>query len=1330
MDRFSFVAPVRVKVLVVPVGGLRHDDLNRYFELLRPTNDIRLLDVTPIPECRHFNPQTFPQGRVFYDISLNLPEEETVFLQEFEPFRKVFIVLGIGEYNKNANDPEAAIGDLKSQFPTAIVHNCIYFNSPPDVVEQQFSLTYYLRSAGDLNITALETTMCGVTRNYLHALDEIALSFENLTLRSPVSLIDGNVLTRTINYAQKRLSSGSSFKVSFSNGQDMAKQTDLKLRALQRQTGRHSKLMGNFFLLAGRYNDAIQYFTDAAINSKKSEDYLWLASALEGLAVSSLMLSFLGLPFHVQNPMLASVLQVPKNKVLSLGSANSKLSSDSFAAKNSTTIASPRNSTSSTLSFGVSAASLTGGLPDLSILSLPELLRLLCLRASQFYQLSAAEVEDCVPDLVYVESLIRNIKLMITLYLSGSEPLETILDSVVRSTPIAQNGPKDGSLVLKAEIVQEIDKVFSLQLIDLDFAEQCRVYCALSSVYADLGLYRKQAFILRILLVALLPKVSRMEKEPSTSGLNSQSSISSIFLLLFQVYRIDTEPEINEPMAKEHISDWSTLQILLIKICLRIAEALQDYKTLARLCVLTFTRYSHCLLSEDQNKLKEKLSWLNLLLEKDGPDSTLPYPDPFMVRGLTFIPGPTNSDLVPFSEVEQLNGSLADGAIIFNPFTKSKTASSQDKIICVDEVYQLRALLQNPFPYEVELHDISIVTSDDVQVETITNLVKRVTSNTAIKTDQNGGNGWNAPSRRAIHINGSMSSNAIGSVTLPHNSVSHILISFKALDPGQLVIKGLKLKAGTSRSQVFLVLENETSSGFQKIKTFGVQEPTPDGKVLDKLIENLAGTTINSRVTTRELALSVIPRQPSLSVIKNLVTNGWIMLLEGEKQHFHLELKNTSIEPISYLSFSFWDSTSDTINSKLSQSGAYSAEDTYELEWLLIKNRPFSVVNKQEIASQHQIIKPNDNFKIDYEINGKRGMTELKLILEYSNKDRTTSGQSYMKTVSVPLNVSIQPSLEIVGCDVIPFFSSSLHGYVAGPNVDNDIVQRNMNSLLDFIATVKASPGEDISDYCLLILDVKNYWKHKLCANIGNKFLSGNKYLVNEILDPLETCRFLLPVRRIRHDVVDISKPIPSLRNKQFIKNYNISEEEETQERKNFWIKSILLEGLSGKWNTAGTKHERSGSLDIRRVRLSTTMTNVLMYDSILIQHSIYYDDQLKEEVQKENNEFRLQRERFYVLKTVIANRTQKDLSGVLRHVPFPVNATTKSDLSIELKILYNGVLQKHIGEAIKLGETREISLGFMILEKGRYEWGSIFDVSEEKGTRVVGREPVYINAL
>lgn len=1317
-DRFSFVAPARTKVLVVPLGST--EEFSPYFERVRVASDIRLVDVSPIPSCRYFNPQAFPQGRVLYDYFVTSPEEETVFLHDFQPFRKTFIVLGVGKFLEA--DPRA-VQRLAAQFPTAIVHNCIYFDTPADKT-QSLDDKFYVGSL--LNITSLETIMCSVTANYLLALDAYASSFENITLRLPVLLTDSNVLTRTINNAQKRLSSGSSFKVSFASTPG-ATAPDLKMKSLQKQTGRQAKLMGYFFLLAGRCNDALQYFTDAAINLKKSEDYLWLASALEGLAVASLMLLFLGLPYQVQNPMLASVLQIAKNKTLY---PPNRSSIDSSSVKQSSRVSSPRNSTSSTLSFGFNN-NLTS--TDLAGVLLPEFLRLLCQRASQCYQLSTGDVENCVPDLVYVESLIRSIKFMTCVYLAGAED-PTIMEYVVKSLPVPKNTHKGSTWILKTDIIREIDKVFFLQLIDLEFTEQCRVYCALASIYADLGYPRKQAFILRILLVALLPKVAQIERENTAPGLASQASIREIFEFLFKVYHIDTETESLDVLALNHYSDWITLQLLLLKICFRIAEALRDYETLAKLCVLTLSRYTHCLPYEDQIKLKKKLDWLTLIPGDSLSKFNLPHPDPFMVRNAKFVITSTDNDLVPF--IDHPNGTplltTERNPVIFNPFTKTKSTASKEKVICVNDVQQLKVTLQNPFSYEVDINDISAVADDEVKIESLKQLTKKFNSTSNSNGEPPKANGIPATRKPSAMNSVQNMPDSLGGFSLPPNSLTQVLVSFKALNAGLLKIKGFDVTFNNLAPQFFYIVEHETFSGLQKVKGEKQTNREQKDNIMDKLIDNLSGKKISHRAATKELSLTAIPPQPSLSVTYNLITNGWLMLLEGEKQEFAIELRNTSMDPINFLSFSFWDSTNDITSAKLNLNtvgSTLTSEDIYELEWQLLMNKPFTVMNKKDITSKYKIILPRGDVRIEYQINGKRNMTELKLILEYSNKNVDDLAKSYIKNVCVPLYVSVHASLEIIGCDVLPFFSSSLQGFTTDQQIDgNDLTQRNLKRLLNFIADVKDSEKDDISSYCLLVLDVRNLWKEKLVANISNK-VHGVDFVVDEILDPTKTTRFLLPVKRISDEEIDVSRPIPSLRNKQFVKNYNITDEEEQQLRRNFWIRSALLENLSASWRTVGNGRERAGSIDVRCIRLSPGMANSLVYDKIQILHTVVTANK-EEGVEKVDNEYRLKREKFYTLKTRILNHTKQSISGFLRHIPFPVNEPGKHDISIEQRILFNGILQRHTGSnAIEPGEFLEMKLGFMVLEKGRYEWGCVFDeFSQNKKT--VGREPVYITAL
>ena len=68
--------------------------------------------------------------------------------------------------------------------------------------------------------------------------------------------------------------------------------------------------------------------------------------------------------------------------------------------------------------------------------------------------------------------------------------MEDIVKGTITPTP-------NGSFP-KIEIIDEIDKIFLLQITDLNIVDQCRIYSALATMYADLGLMRKNAFILRL----------------------------------------------------------------------------------------------------------------------------------------------------------------------------------------------------------------------------------------------------------------------------------------------------------------------------------------------------------------------------------------------------------------------------------------------------------------------------------------------------------------------------------------------------------------------------------------------------------------------------------------------------------------------------------------------------------------------------------------------------------------------------------------------------------------------------------------------------------------
>ena len=80
---------------MVPVGKWPRQEYLKALNKLKPHAEIRLVDVTPLPEST-FNPQLFPHGRVLYSFLSKLVENSSMmFLHDFEPYRKVFVVIGL-----------------------------------------------------------------------------------------------------------------------------------------------------------------------------------------------------------------------------------------------------------------------------------------------------------------------------------------------------------------------------------------------------------------------------------------------------------------------------------------------------------------------------------------------------------------------------------------------------------------------------------------------------------------------------------------------------------------------------------------------------------------------------------------------------------------------------------------------------------------------------------------------------------------------------------------------------------------------------------------------------------------------------------------------------------------------------------------------------------------------------------------------------------------------------------------------------------------------------------------------------------------------------------
>lgn len=1331
---YQFVGPARTRVLLVPCNQCSVTQYTRYVDEIRSgPSEVRLLDVSS-PTLHHHNPQLFPQGRILYDFVTSDDNKDSLFLHDFEPWRKTFVVVAVGPYSAT---PSVSIDQLKTQFPSAIVHNIIQFDTPQEEVDRLrppsdhalHSVFYY---SGTL--TALETIMCLILANFLAALDSYTDSFQNITLRSPVSISDSNTIARTITSAQKRLSSGS-FKVSFNNldSGHSSPSTESKTRHL----GRQKKVLGSFALLAGNYAAASAHFVEAITNLRKVDDNLWLGNALEGLAVAMALLHYVGMPTSL-NPSVVPVLQLPKSKLSSDISSHRPSSESSIGARpvrnSHPSIASPRSSINS--HRGV----------DISMSLAAEIIKLLAFRAVHFYGNTLNDLEDTVPDMVYIESMMRSIKFAICIYLGGGDLSVSVLDAVIRGTKLEKQPP--GPTTSKSEILKEIDKIFGLQLIEMSISQQCKLYCCLATMYGDLGLQRKQAFLLRTFLVGLLPSLT--VKQHQKVDINEYASIRDVFELLFRTYGINADTESSASAASKSATHWTTINLLLLKLALLIGSANNDYPFVIHVCTLLFARFSHCLSRQEQQKIKDKITWVQqrsdptLLLQMH---LSVPYWDPYLVRRVKLVANKKREELIPFSELLVPNGgsnvvenSSADG-LIFNPYSREQTGLMKDKVVVRDEMFQLKITMQNPFGFDLQVQDIEIVTDHDSKIQTVFNLTKP-TSTQTISSWPNGGSKSTVGSKSMPSLNQRLSKSQLSKpngftglavnvpryeeLTIPPNSLQTFLVSFKPESVGLTKIRAFDITIANCDKQRFLIVDEEKFDTNLKLKD-GQSSRGPT-----EIMQSLKNCSIDERASFKTLALNIIPPQPILSLTESLIVNGVLMMLEGEKYKFTTTLTNESDHSINYLSFSFWDSTVDNINRQLANAGRNGLLplDIHNLEWSLLDDKPFRILNKDVFTGR--IIEPHAKLEIEFEVNGKRHMRDLKIMLDYANKGKDDS-RSFVKLVTIPLQFTVLPSIEVMNFDVVTLNSSSLLDFHLR-NLPEDGGSNALKSTVDFLAAVAESGN--LLDYCILAIDVRNAWKEAIKFNID---ASLPNLVLEGILDPGKTSRVFVPFKRVSWKDIDLTKPIPSLRNKQFVKSKNLNDQEQEVHKKLFWLRAAILDKVRGQWQVGRYNRNvpvRHGGFNLRVIRLEPRMARALMHERVQIQHELVVDDD-ERCLERVGTHFLLETDVYYTLRTTIVNNLDQSIYGTLRNLPYSlgsssgrvgnsVGSLTKSIAVNDKKVLVNGVLQSHIGyPGISPHLTYDISTTFVVLEKGEYEWGAILDVFD--GNKVMSKDSILL---
>lgn len=1308
MDWFSYCAPARVKTLVVPVGNVTLDEFESYFsQSLSKYYEVRLVDVTPCGGM--FNPQGYPHGRIIYDYQLALADPESLFLEDFEPHRKVFNVMGLTPYTPDL-DLELLLMQMRKEHSTAINHNLLVFNTPSGVNQGSSSTKNIFHIPSLQNVTVLETVICDITSNFLQALTSYASSYQHVTLRSPgtigVTETSGMGLRRTISNGfssnhpitaarnssasapsldkkKKRISSAN-FLPNFENNSGLLNQE--RMRA-NRTKGRQQKIFGNFYLLSGRLGDSLREFCDAIVLLKSSNDYLWLGSALEGLGVCLMMLTFLEVP-----------LQLP-SAVLSIITSESITQSGVIDLSILTPTTSPRNSTASgTRSLTVQSMSsprpslTTNPSSDLNSPPICDLIIQLSSKAVKYYKQTFDQVEDYLPQIVYCETVLRLVKLLSLVHINDGFDF-TLMRHIVKGIPLTTTKEESQSIFVvsqsidKTQIAQIENEIFTPQFNKLDFIHKVRIYSCLISVANDLKLNRRRSFLIKELFDLITPKLNEKSAEINTTfsavardsgvSLDYDKNMASIIDLIegvLQNYGITTSCTEPNPEIRSRSPNWSELHLSILDRVIELTERLGFFESSLKYNSLLLKEYSSVLEPQKQLEIFGRIKrQMKQLLLKDN-EYTLQYWDDFFVKDIISIPSVT--DLTPIKNTSGVESTVNAKKKFYTPFTSGDDLETELVTLVQGEPTDIVITLRNPFAFDIDIKNLEIICLDSFKLKTVQYF----------------------PSMQS-----QQQETRLESIVIRAGQVLNLDVVIVALQLGDLKISGVKAEVCDCLPRVFKIQSLKTHLVYEKIKSVGVNN------FLDSHELNLLYEQTLLAPVYKSLNYHVLSPQPVLSLVDNSLLNHAIMILEGEMKTFSFTLQNNSDVTINHLSSVFLDSTTEFLRTALQSK--LPPNEIYEIEYYLLKKSPFSITNKSELSS----ILGKKTFSIDVSLWGKRGMTFGSVMLEYGNNPEHQPLQ-YIRRIDIPIKVSVYSSIEISSCDVIPVFNSDEIF-----NTNSHLLSKTGKARFWSYLNSRLGEGEKLTDYCLLVIDFRNSWTADLKVELTSSSFplfdddmlplvddTGDESLkvsLESVIGHGKTEKFLLPIKRISLSEELLSTPIPSLRNKQFIVDNSTPKEEQDFVREAFWYRKALLKYIKGTWKTTGDSGSQiHGEIELRGIRLSWKMLNILRVDTVEIEHKIFYQDQLITE--SDSLSYKLDLEKLYTIKTTVINRSSKELYGMFRHIPI----SKSTSMSIDRKLLYNGVLQFHLPHLLGANESVDFEMSMCVLESGEYEWGAVFD--------------------
>ncbi|KAJ5554561.1 hypothetical protein N7513_004520 [Penicillium frequentans] len=1097
-------------------------------------------------------------------------------------------------------------------------------------------------------------------------------------------------------------------------------------RTKNRIKGRAGVVIGTLFLQAGRWHDALKELVEATNNARAGSDYIWHGKALESILLCLVMLGWAGMDFQIP-----SVLYPVADK-------SSKSHRDSVSAP-------------------------TAGNRIISLQNLANLLPDLANNILNLYNRAAHITDEPLPQLVFSETVIRLSRLLVSARVRDGALDDNALKHIVMNEPLVPilqpELPRGTVLLRKSELANFLYRALPLApSADLPATDVVPIVVGVVSVLNALDLPRKKAFIMRELLTVMVPSLVQARKIGAAEvGIHPAAGLASLSDTTFDVNALDIGPGNMEKSVRlllatigeiygvqpsayyewekrqsqasalggsEGCPDYESvagiaersfrhvvldrygdlnLKIDVLKACINCCEALPDFEGVLRFTVELLQTIRGDLMIGEANQMppylprEEQVRLLNNIKRTVGAANrlgashmTAEYWDDFLVRDvqLLALPDPRRPVRRSKSELHAVTAGSEKSKkdpFLYNPFAKP-SSKALEMLSVTDEPASFRVTLQNPYEFEVEIEHLRLE-STGVDFEAVAE-----------------------------------------NIILPPFCLQDIIVLGTAREEGKLTITGCIVKARNCRMRRFPIFkEFWKPEPDVKFKRTGLSSKKP---LSERPVSWASETSKDGKTSVKKgpeattCEVKVIGKQPSLLIESMSLSQSAMMVLEGEIKSFTITLQNTSSCPVDFVLFNFQDSTTRQLQSALKNRDLLPVE-IYELE-LKLTTQPALRWRREGSNSEDCSIPAGQKATFTVDVLGKPGLQDTTVQIDYSfvgAKQDDLPDIFYTRQLFVPLTVTVNASVEVARCDILPFSGDfAWRNHLEPPS---DPVQQEDSPLSasdhDPFSQVLARLGNGAygPDHCVVLLDLRNAWPSPVSVwlRVGehsalSKDTHTGQYTVDGHLQPGQTSRFVLVLPRVYLDNPHASIPVVNTgTRRQFVVSVNkLSFEAEAASREAFWFREELLKRMTGHWKEASTGRE--GTIDLRNIRLNARMVEAMRLEDVDITFSLSSPSESsspessQKVTQTGRSRFRAEADDLLTLAVTIRNRSSRPIHPLLRLQPSLRHQPNNVALDLTRRLAWTGMLQQSL-PILPSGESTQAFIGVTVLSRGEYEFGA-----------------------